>query len=72
MLQKLLKKLIGDKAANDIKAIQPIIDDVHKHEAAMRSLSDDGLRKASDRLRKRIQEHLKPLVEEQEVLRHIH
>ncbi len=69
MLQKLLKKLIGDKAANDIKAIQPIVDDVHKHEEAMRSLSDDGLRKASDRLRKRIQEHLKPLVEEQEALR---
>lgn len=69
MLQKLLKKLIGDKAATDIKAIQPQVDAVHTHEAAMRALTDDGLREASDALRKRISEHIAPAKAAQDALR---
>ena len=69
MLQKLFKKLVGDKAANDIKAIQPQVDAVLEHENAMKALSDDGLRQAADQLRERIQKHIEPHVTEQDALR---
>ena len=66
---KIVKRLVGDKAATDVKEIQPAIDAIHSFEAEMQGLSSDGLRARSVDLKGRILSHVKELVTEAEELR---
>ena len=53
-INKILKKLVGDKAAKDLKEVQPIIGQVHAFEAQLAGKSNDELRAVTAQLRKRI------------------
>jgi preprotein translocase subunit SecA len=64
MLQKLLKKILGDKSATDMKEIQPLVDAVKSAEGSVRGLDDNGLRERSNALRDRIREHVASKLEE--------
>ncbi|MGB1076585.1 MAG: DEAD/DEAH box helicase, partial [Flavobacteriales bacterium] len=58
MLQKLLKKFLGDKSASDMKEIQPLVDAVKVAEKTTRGLDDNGLRKCSFEMKERIRLHV--------------
>ena len=66
---KLVKRLVGDKAASDVQAIQPAIDAIKSHESEMAALSSDGLRERSVDLKRRILAHVEHLVTETEQLK---
>ena len=58
MLAKLFKAFVGDKSANDIKEVQPVVDRVKEIEPSLAGLSADELRAKSAELRERIQAHV--------------
>jgi preprotein translocase subunit SecA len=57
-INKILKKLVGDKAAKDLKEVQPIIAQVHAFENQLAGKSNDELRAVTAQLRKRISESI--------------
>jgi preprotein translocase subunit SecA len=69
MLQKLLKKILGDKSANDLKAIRPVLDAVLAAESGLAQLSADGLRERSAALRARIADQVKEVSAQLDALR---
>ena len=54
ILDNVLKIFVGDKSKKDIGNIQPLVNEVKKHEAAIEKLSHDELRAKSDFFRKEI------------------
>ena len=58
MLAKLFKAFVGDKSANDIKEVQPVVDRVKEAEKSLGNLSADDLRSRSSDLRERIRKHV--------------
>lgn len=60
-INKILKKLVGDKAAKDLKEVQPIIAQVHAFEAKLAGKSNDELRAVTGQLRKRISDSIAQL-----------
>ena len=58
MLAKLFKAFVGDKSANDIKEVQPVVDRVKEIEPSLAGLSADDLRAKSTDLRSLIQDHV--------------
>jgi preprotein translocase subunit SecA len=61
---KILKKFLGDKAEKDLKEVQPIVSAVNALGGEMQSLSDEGLRERSRKLKRTIQDAIAPLEEE--------
>jgi preprotein translocase subunit SecA len=57
-ITKVLKSVLGDKAARDVKAIQPIVDQINKEWESIKSISNDALREKSEDFRRRIETHL--------------
>ena len=66
---KILKRLVGDKAATDVQAIQPAIDAIHGFASEMEALSADGLRERSADLKARILQHVEAAVSESKELK---
>ena len=56
ILDNVLKVFVGDKSKKDIGEIQPLVNEVKKHEAAIEKLSHDELRAKSDFFRKEIKD----------------
>ena len=54
ILSKLLKVFVGDKSSNDVKELQPIVDQIHAEYAKLAGISDDGLRAKTAEFRERI------------------
>jgi preprotein translocase subunit SecA len=61
---KFLSKLLGDKKAKDIKALQPIVTQTNEWFNKYNSFNDDQLRDKSFELRKRIQDHVSDIKKE--------
>lgn len=55
-LNSILKAFVGDKAQKDIKAVQPIIDQIKTFEATLGSLSHDELRSKTQEFKNSIRE----------------
>lgn len=66
---KLVKRLVGDKAATDRAAIQPVVDAILAFAGEFSALNADGLRTRGLALRARIAEHIAPLQKEIQALR---
>ena len=60
-IQSILKKIVGDKAQNDLKAIRPMVDAVLDAERQLENISIDELRGLSQGLRLKIQDALAPI-----------
>src|SRR5690554_1908342 len=56
ILDKVIKVFVGDKSKKDIGQIQPLVDEVKKHEAELEKISHDELRAKSDYFRQTIKE----------------
>ena len=55
-LDSVLKVFVGDKSKKDIGELQPLVDEIKKHEAALEKLSLDEIRSKSSRFREIIKE----------------
>ena len=60
-LDSVLKVFVGDKSKKDIGDLQPLVDEIKKHEAALEKLSLDELRSKSYRFREIIKEDQKDI-----------
>lgn len=60
ILSKLLKVFVGDKSTNDVKELQPIVEQIKNEYAKLANISDDELRARTADFRRRIAEHIKP------------
>jgi preprotein translocase subunit SecA len=54
MLKTLVKKVLGDRHAREVKRLQPLLDDINQRFEALQSLSDDELRAKTEEFRARI------------------
>src|SRR5690606_27611307 len=61
LLDKVIKIFVGDKSKKDIGLIQPLVEEVKKHEAVLEKLSLDELRAKSDFFRNEIKEAQKAI-----------
>ena len=68
LLDNVLKVFVGDKSKKDIGEIQPIVNQIKKHEAEMANLSLDELRAKSEYFRKRIKEDQKEIQDQIDAL----
>ena len=66
---KIVKRLVGDKAATDVQAIKPAIDAIKAFDSEMQSLSADVLRDRGRDLRARILTHVQGLVSQSDELK---
>ncbi len=60
-IQSILKKIVGDKAQNDLKAVQPLVEAVLAEEKKLESISIDALRQCSSDLKNKIRLALDPI-----------
>ncbi len=58
-VNKLLKKIVGDKSQKDMKEIQPLVDETNKIFKTLRGISNDELRGKSTALKASIREQIK-------------
>lgn len=56
IINSILKIFVGDKSANDIKAIQPIVNKIKSFEGALQQLSNDDLRAKTTFFKEKIKE----------------
>lgn len=61
LLDSVIKIFVGDKSKKDIGIIQPLVDEIKKHEVALEKLDLDDLRAKSDFFRNEIKEAQKDL-----------
>ena len=57
---KFFKKIMGDKASRDMKAIDPIVQKIHKAYETIKDLSNDELRAKTVEFKQRIEEYIAP------------
>ncbi len=68
LLDNVLKVFVGDKSKKDIGEIQPIVNQIKKHETEIANLSLDELRAKSEYFRKRIKEDQKDIQDQIDAL----
>ncbi len=56
MIQKVLRKVFGTKHEREMKAIQPVIDQINALEPQMKALSDDQLKAKTPELQKKLKD----------------
>src|SRR5690554_2495074 len=56
ILDKVIKVFVGDKSKKDIGQIQPIVNEIKKHEAALEKISHDELRAKTEYFRNTIKD----------------
>ena len=61
MLEKILKKLLGDKSSQDLKRYEPVVKEINEIFAGLEKYSDDQLRQRIIEIKAEIAEKLKPL-----------
>jgi len=60
-LNSILKTFVGDKAKKDVKALQPIVNQIRSFEAALEKLNHDELRAKTQAFKTKIQEDCKAI-----------
>ncbi len=63
-VNKILKKLLGDKTQKDIQEVQPIVEEINRIFATLKEISANELRAKADALRAQIAAAVKPTDEE--------
>ncbi len=68
LLNSVLKVFVGDKSKKDVKALQPLVDQIKSFEAAMQGMSHDELRSKTATFKAKIAENLKGVNDKMEAL----
>jgi len=66
MLEKILRKLFGDKASKDLKKYEPLVEDINRIYHGLAEYDDDTLRQRIGQIREEIAAKLQPMLAEQE------
>jgi preprotein translocase subunit SecA len=69
MLKNLINRVVGTRFEREMKQLQPIVDEIKRHEERIADLSDEEVQAQTDRFRDRIRERTEHLEEELEELR---
>ena len=64
IVNSIIKLFVGDKQKKDLKDLQPVVDNVKTFEAALSSLSNDGLRAKTIEFKEKIQVATKDLTDQ--------
>jgi preprotein translocase subunit SecA len=62
MLEKLLKKMFGDKNVRDYKKIEPILERIKEKTDSLEKISDEELRERVNDIRKELKDYLEPYI----------
>ncbi len=68
ILDGVIKIFVGDKRKKDIKALQPIVDEINKIYPGLKNLSNDELRAKTQAFKNKIKEATKDITAKQEAL----
>ncbi|MFQ5689327.1 MAG: preprotein translocase subunit SecA [Gemmatimonadota bacterium] len=63
MVKKLIRQLLGTRFEREMKKLQPVVDEIKRHEERLAKLPESELRAATDRFRARIRERTSELAE---------
>ncbi len=69
MLKGLVQKVVGTRFQREMKRMQPIVDEIKRHEELLTDVSEDELKARTEQFRARIRERTKKLEDEIESLR---
>ncbi len=69
MIEKLLKKMFGDKNIRDYKKVEPILERIKEQSPSIEKMDDEEFRGRVNEIRNEIEEYLAPLVSELEEIR---
>jgi len=69
MLKGLVQKVVGTRFQREMKQMQPIVDEIKRHEEQLADVSEDELKARTEQFRARIRERTKKLEDEIESLR---
>ncbi|MCK5448059.1 MAG: hypothetical protein KAJ43_07930, partial [Gemmatimonadetes bacterium] len=69
MLKGLVQKVVGTRFQREMKRMQPIVDEIKRHEEQLADVSEDELKARTEQFRARIRERTKKLEDEIESLR---
>ncbi|MEJ2539829.1 MAG: preprotein translocase subunit SecA [Gemmatimonadota bacterium] len=69
MLKSLVKKVIGDRHAREVKKLQPLLDEIDTHYRGLESLGDEELQAKTEEFRARIESATEEVREEIEAVR---
>ena len=64
MLKSLINRIIVTRFEREMKKLQPIVDEIHRHEERLAELDEEELKAQTERFRERIQERTEALEEE--------
>jgi len=68
ILNSVIKTFVGDKAKKDVKALQPLVEEVKSFEASIEALSHDELRQKTSDFKSRIAKDREPIMEKIQAL----
>jgi preprotein translocase subunit SecA len=68
-IQQLVTKVFGSRFSRELKKLRPIVDEILRHEEALRALPDEGIQRQTERFRARITERTGAIHAEVERLR---
>ena len=69
LLNSVLKVFVGDKSKKDVKALQPLVEEIKSFEKQLEALSNDELRQKTMQFKAQIQEDCKDLNQQIEALK---
>jgi len=69
MLKSLINSIVGTRFEREMKKLQPIVDEIKRHEALLAEVSEEDLRSQTERFRERITERTEALEREAAELR---
>jgi preprotein translocase subunit SecA len=64
MIKQLVTTVLGTKFERDVRRIQPIVDEIHRHEAVLEDYSEEQLKAQTEKFRAIIKERIQALEEE--------
>ena len=68
-LPTLVTKILGTRFTRELKHLRPIVDAIHRHEEALQTMPEDGLRAQTARFRERIAERVGAIRDDVEALK---
>ena len=64
MIKQLVTTVLGTKFERDVRNVQPIVDEIHRHEEELEAYSEEQLKAQTEKFRARIHERTQDLEDE--------
>ncbi|HSR14131.1 MAG TPA: preprotein translocase subunit SecA [Gemmatimonadales bacterium] len=70
MLKRLVTSVIGSRHVREMKRLRPLVEEIHRHEAALGAMGEEDLKAQTTRFRERIAERVGGLRAQMDEIRH--